>query len=198
MTDFAKHIEVITEMLRPHVSEDTTADDMDEALTAAIELMRAATPKDAKAERELVQQVAAEIPLAPDLASRIAIRNQILDLRAAARAEGYAQADAAANTRWRKVCDKEIELNGEDRDRAEEELTDQLTAAQAEIARLRAENAVHEAFIDSYESGMTAFETKLTNLRAAVTEHLANTPKSHAQAVESDNALRAAVEASRA
>lgn len=40
MTDYAKHIEVITEMLRPRMSEDTTADDMDAALTAAIELMR--------------------------------------------------------------------------------------------------------------------------------------------------------------
>lgn len=130
MTDYAKHIEALESLRQPAYLDPRHV----EALTAAIELMRAAAPKSPEEERELVQQVTAEIPLAPDLASRIAIRDQILDLRAAARAEGYARGQT------QEAVDYVMKDHAEAADmiartiRAERE----LSAAQAEIERLRA------------------------------------------------------------
>lgn len=112
MTDYAKHIEDL-EALRTAM---TPGSRQYEAVTAAIELMRSASPKDAEAERGHCEAVAGEL-LDTDIAGRWIGRRAhaataFIAERAAARAEGYTRIDA---------------------------MQTELAAAKAEIERLTAE-----------------------------------------------------------
>lgn len=79
---YAKHIETFE--LR-NASEPVSAVDFELAIAAAIDLMRAATPKDAEAERDECMRVVYTTTRPPELSERVRVS------RAAARAEGYAR-----------------------------------------------------------------------------------------------------------
>lgn len=96
MTDYAKHIEVLQHPFRdwPEATRVLAND-------AAIELMRAAMPKDAEAERQECQRIAEEWLTDqriahPESASADALGDLLEEKRAAARAEGYAEAIEAS------------------------------------------------------------------------------------------------------
>jgi hypothetical protein len=104
-----------------------------DALTAAIELMRAAEPRDAEAEREYCQVLANTIDGRSD--TMRFIRGQ----RAAARAEGYAQGH--------KTLAAEAGVD---------QLEADLAAAQAEIERLRTQFEIQEADLQNALAAMRA------------------------------------------
>lgn len=185
MTDYAKHIEVLERNINEWSDGERVA-----ATRAAIELMRAAMPKDAEAEREHCLAVAYEWakPLSLDSIPFELIRptNLILRERAAARAEGdtvgytracltrvaeveaelsAAQAESAERLRVALACGRELAAAKVKAAQAEGEyqrLLKSHAAAKAQIERL------HDAWEHDLKlADVETLETKLTNLRAA-------------------------------
>lgn len=177
MTDYTKHIETGNQWLSSR--GDAIRAEMGDFVTAAIELMRAAAPKDAEAERVRCSNVAASF----DFDARSTRRDRaevLLSERAAARADGRALEQAewldlnlggklsaaqAAAKMWEvratdlaNRIDPRMQLPT-----TEERLREKLSAAQAEIARLRTQSEVRR----ERNIGCDALQTKLTNLRAA-------------------------------
>ncbi len=160
--DYKKHIEVLTELrtARPEQHSERRR----EAVTAAIELMRAAEPKDSEAEREHCREVVKAFTLGADETfdypeecreMRSNMRHTLMSERAAARAEGYARAVAektvfASTAHVQCMNDlstakAEIEWFlqiASERTALADEYATKLTETQAEIERLAKVNCV--------------------------------------------------------
>jgi hypothetical protein len=202
MTDYSKHIETMERAERYLlVTLGRTMPGEREALTAAIELMRASQPKDEEAERAECERLAEQFMHGGESTfdfeeefeeAREILAGRFCSSRAAARAEGYASGRSEAKAEW---ADKVWEQNENARTElaaakasisaledahfaecrahtsAETTLKAELAAARAEIERLR--NAVScEVFMYGQACDrLTETETKLNNLRD-VTERL--------------------------
>lgn len=144
------HIETL-KSYRDHAVVLTGA--MQDALDAAIEIMQAAQPKDAAAEREhCVQTLHAFCSMAPGADDVQWLERE----RAQARAEGYAAGRAeneAANDHYRQTV---ANLNA---------VHTKLAAAQAEIERLK-DNLVHDQTAE--RSLNTELSTKLAAAQAEI------------------------------
>lgn len=145
---------------------DFTPDEYD-ALAAAIELMRAADPRDPSAEREHCRVQVAETSMSGNVTADWLERE-----RAAARAEGYARAkrenrelppvDVYVAGPSPKEIHATIERAIGEITKIAHAATTKLAAAQAEITRLHAENEI----LDSTRGALRlSLETKLANLR---------------------------------
>jgi hypothetical protein len=199
MTDYAKHIETL---------QQTASHDMHarEALTAAIELMRAATPKSPEDEREQVRKAVLAGPI-------YGVDRIVRDL-AAARAEGYAQAKADLQTEYAKghrvgyeagsqaqldePCDH-IRRSCEEvgcRAPIEARLVFALSAAQAEIARLRRESdATPDQFllnqhIEQLQTVNQAFILTAKELQTKLTERDAEIERLRDERDSADRVMR--------
>jgi hypothetical protein len=134
-----------------------------EVHAAAIELLRAAVPKDEAAEREHCLQVAAEIEEYRHTDAQIVLMRE----RAAVRAP--LQAEIERLNRAYKNADNDYVRECEERDA----LATKLLEAQAEIERLKAEVASRIDWADRANRA----EAKLSNLRAATEAHLKRNPR---------------------
>lgn len=147
MTDYAKHIAVLENVGSLSPAER-------EALTAAIDLMRAAAPKDAYAERAVCIAITGSALYGHEPGSG-ELFNSVVDhvelSRAAARGEGYAQA----------VAEKTVFAT-----QAHVACMNELAECKAEIEYLS--GLLDQARADDGHCERRNLETKLTNLRAAV------------------------------
>lgn len=106
-------------------------------------------------------------------------------LRAAARAEGYEAGKSDAGAEW---AEGSVALAGVCRD-----LSERLSAAKAEIEKLKTQRQKWEAEYD-YDGGRALLETKLTNLRTAAERYAVATAGGGYHAYQ---AFCAAIEASK-
>lgn len=106
MTDYAKHIEVLADIACEQDTKPELA-----ALTAAIELMRAATPKSPEEEREHARRRARDFQTC---AFGTAVEMWEAD-RAVARAEGYARGQEAVLAELKQCADLADVINLEQR-----------------------------------------------------------------------------------
>ena len=139
MDNTTEHIETLEDILGYATAGARNA----EALRAAIELMRAAQPLDPAAEREHCERLQ---QWHPSDGPKQTLTELLMRARAEARAEGYAQADLQHA-------------------QAGAEMDRKLSAARAEIERLKAAASQVGEVCDQ-------FETKLTNLRTASERYL--------------------------
>lgn len=152
MTYYATHIEGLR---RLHDDLTSLYPQHQAHLTAAIELMRAAQPKDAEAEREYCASVARTIDGTNDT------RRVIWAARAVARAEGYEAGKHAADEGLQADTNTVLEL----------------AAARAEIERLKTESAETEFLAreierlrterDGYRIALAVDTAEIERLRAA-------------------------------
>jgi flagellar biosynthesis/type III secretory pathway protein FliH len=176
MTDYAKHIGSLN-AARNGLHPDAM---LLKALTAAIDLMQAAQPKDAKAEQKhCVRQLREHRHR--DEAGRI---QGLIDERAAARAEGYEAGKSDAGAEW---VEGSVALEGVCRD-----LSASLADARAEIVRLRAAYDTQLRRPPSETELPRRLRDKLINLRTAAEQHLEQNP-----ACSGVFRFRAAIEASK-
>lgn len=145
MTDYAKHIETGNRWLSSR--GDAIHAEMGDFVTSAIELMRAATPKSAEAERE---HVAREICMARHdtdgsftALSTAGVEALVLRERASARAEGYAQQEDAIRKCETAIAEEMCETS---------RLSVQLSAAQAEIATLKEVVEARDNYVDELKA----------------------------------------------
>jgi hypothetical protein len=139
MTMYEKHIEALESI----DFDDPVSPNDRKAIDAAIEIMRAAEPKDEAAEREHCTQ---QSYAAANNPQQGAIVDWLMRERAAARAEGYADGRAEFRATFK------AELN---------DYAAKLAAAQAELQELNA----------NWKRDVDALETRLEKLRAA-SEHV--------------------------
>jgi hypothetical protein len=165
-------------------------------LTAAIELMRAAEPRDAEAEREHCDRVAARLATETDCKyCAQTFSAEIEAQRSTARSAAQAEIERlqTENKRLRLRFGESILGAIDSWADKFKELTTELSAAQAEIERLRADNAVLAITRETWNET----QTKLDALREAA-EHVCAAVPAHADGINLNirravNALRQAL-----
>lgn len=172
---YEKHIEAF-ERMRMNADCATSVAD---ACATAIDLMRAAEPKDAEAElrecEDVFNDIGDELPPLPELmtdAQGVACTNLIARTRAAARAEGYTQAMESHATYASKYLANELAACKAEVERLEAlfQQTHGMHHSWVDVAkRLEAEVEQLREALESWGSGNYAheLETKLSNLRKA-------------------------------
>jgi len=187
---YEKHIETMQYAKRCYFDNDHPAFD------AAIELMRAAEPKDAEAEREYCDRVAARLATETDCKyCAQTFSAEIEAQRSTARSAAQAEIERlqTENKRLRLRFGESILGAIDSWADKFKELTTELSAAQAEIERLRADNAVLAITRETWNET----QTKLDALREAA-EHVCAAVPAHADGINLNirravNALRQAL-----
>lgn len=190
---YEKHAEVLALFFAGSISKDDHR--LEAALPAAIDLMRAAEPKDAAAERAECQRIARAVICDVSEDGCVSFNCAGVEkTRAAARAEGYAQGHEVARasiiecgelrTKHAAAQAQISELTNEVRrlSRERDELQDILAASRSS----------HEQTIGERRK----LETKLANLRTAAVQHLQTVENSDQWYDDCDKLLRA-IEASK-